>query len=326
MTTQDTKEPAAHETKGPGAQQHTIHWLRSPLIVATAGAMLALIGNIVVTELDAQEKRTADREQHCYDMISDALRASAGDIVITKKNLAFLKSSKLLAKCDDIDIDAAMPSEDTPQYIAPVATAASPALAGTGAALQVYLGCAGSGDATDPVQVAFNQAVNRSDLPQAPDFDANATLSALLKGGDDTTRWSSGRAAAVDGYVLAVERGGAEGANCHGRAGYDTVLEIGATPGAGRAERFLAKVTPRLRALATANGQDWSLPGLERAYLGKRVHLEGWLVFDQEHAPWSANTVKPHVTPDRGTAWELHPVISIALPGDAGIPDAASGG
>ena len=319
-----TKEASLPEGGAAAARSplHARHWLRSPLIVATVGAVVALIGNIVVTVLDAQEKLTADKRQHCYEMISDALRASGGDVEITKKNLRFLKDSNLLATCGDINLDAA--SEATPQYIAPAATAATAAPMGTGAALQVYLGCSGNGDAIDPIQQAFNQAVNRTDLPQASDIDGNATLSELLKIGNDVSRWSSGRAAAIDGYVLAVKKGGAESANCHGRAGYDTILEVGALPGVPSAERFLAKVTPRLRALATANGQDWSLPGLERAYLNKRVHMEGWLVFDQEHAPWSANTAKAHDVSDRATAWELHPLISIALPDDGGVADAAA--
>lgn len=314
------------DTKGPTPHPHPMYWLRSPLMVAVGGALVAFVGNIAVTELDARDKRAADQQQHCYDMINDALRASAGDIAITQKNLNFLKNSKLLAKCDDIDIDAAMQSESTPQYIAPIGTAA-PALAGTAAALQVYFGCSGTGDATDPLQQAFNQAVNRCDTPQTSDFDATVTLSALLaKQNDDTTRWSSGRAVAIDGYVLAVDRGGPESANCHGRAGNDTVLEIAAIQSAGKADRFLAKVTPRGRALASANGQDWSLPEIDRAYRGKRVHVEGWLVFDQEHAAWSANTVKGRSVPDRATAWEIHPVTAINLPGDGGITDAAPGG
>src|SRR5689334_21338348 len=55
---------------------------------------------------------------------------------------------------------------------------------------------------------------NRTALPHAADFDPRVTLEALLQRGDDRDRWSTNRAARVQGLVVDVAYAGAEATNC----------------------------------------------------------------------------------------------------------------
>src|SRR5688500_1175063 len=55
---------------------------------------------------------------------------------------------------------------------------------------------------------------NRTAFPQAADFDPRVTLEALLQPGDDTNRWSTTRAARIQGEVIDVAYAGSEAANC----------------------------------------------------------------------------------------------------------------
>jgi hypothetical protein len=41
--------------------------------------------------------------------------------------------------------------------------------------------------------------------------------------------------------------------------------------------------------------------------------LEGWLLFDREHAGESENTAPGRAANWRATAWELHPVTKIEI-------------
>src|SRR5687767_4219972 len=55
---------------------------------------------------------------------------------------------------------------------------------------------------------------NRTALPQAADFDSRVTLDALLQPGDDRDRWSTDRAARIQGEVIDVAYAGSEATNC----------------------------------------------------------------------------------------------------------------
>src|SRR4026208_643657 len=56
---------------------------------------------------------------------------------------------------------------------------------------------------------------NRTTLPQAADFDSRVTLDALLQPGDDRDRWSTDRAARIQGLVLDVAYARPEATNCY---------------------------------------------------------------------------------------------------------------
>ena len=160
---------------------------------------------------------------------------------------------------------------------------------------------------------AFNRLKNRTALPGAADFDERVTLGALLSPGDDRARWSASRAAAVEGYVVAVREGGVESANSFSLLRRDTHIEVGARPDAPPRERVILEVTPPLRDWAKGRGMDWTTSALARELTGRRCRFEGWLLFDFNHAGESEN-LSPGAPADwRATGWEIHPVTSIKI-------------
>lgn len=169
-------------------------------------------------------------------------------------------------------------------------------------------GVALSGDAR-----AFNRLKNRDEPPRAEDFDVRVTLGELLRPGEDRARWSTSRAAAVEGYVVAVRRGGVESANSFSLFRRDTHIEVGPRPDSPPRERLILEVTPRARDRAKSRGMDWSHAALARELTGRRCRFEGWLLFDVNHAEESEN-VRPGAESNwRATAWEIHPVTAIEV-------------
>jgi hypothetical protein len=92
----------------------------------------------------------------------------------------------------------------------------------------------------------------------------------------------------------------------------DTHVEVGASADASSRERVVLEVTPPMRDWARKRGLDWSTTALQRDLVGKVCRFEGWLLFDSEHADESENTNPGDQDNWRATAWELHPITSIA--------------
>ncbi|HEX8096871.1 MAG TPA: hypothetical protein VF507_02490 [Pyrinomonadaceae bacterium] len=160
---------------------------------------------------------------------------------------------------------------------------------------------------------AANRLKNRDALPQDKDFDSRVTLAELLRPGEDGPRWSEGRAAGLEGYVVAVSAGGVEAANCFSLTGRDTHIELALKPDARPTERVVVEVTWRTRDLARRQGLDWSTSALARDLPGRRCRFEGWLFFDRGHDEESLNTAPGNRGDWRATAWELHPVTRIEV-------------
>jgi len=159
----------------------------------------------------------------------------------------------------------------------------------------------------------FYRLKNRTALPQLTDFDQNITLERIQAPGEDSTRWSTTRAARLDGYVLAVGAAGVELANCYLPCSRDTHINLALQPNATAREQVVLEVTPRMRSRAREQGHDWSDEALRRELTGHWVHFEGWLLFDWIHAAESENTA-PRVPGNwRATAWEIHPVTSFQV-------------
>ncbi len=160
---------------------------------------------------------------------------------------------------------------------------------------------------------AFASLKNRTVLPGPDDFDGRVTLDALLEPGDDRDRWSEGRAAKIEGYVVAVARGGIEAANCYSLRTRDTHIYVARSLSAPPRERVVVEVTPRLREWAWRQGYDWTESALESALIGRWCRIEGWMLFDLEHARESENLSPGDAQNWRATAWEIHPVTSITV-------------
>jgi hypothetical protein len=181
---------------------------------------------------------------------------------------------------------------------------------------EVYRDCAPEGNALQESRRARNRLKNRVTTPAAADVDAATTLAALLQPGNDSSRWSDGRAARVTGFVFDVKPGGQETVNC-GETDVrfkDTHIEVVLAPGdTTKARRVIVEVTPRWRAYMQTRGADWSTATLRTTLEGRWVQFTGWLFFDAEHGDESENTRPGGANNWRATAWEIHPVTAIAV-------------
>jgi len=148
---------------------------------------------------------------------------------------------------------------------------------------------------------------NRTSIPQAADFDSRVTLDALLQSGDDTGRWSSDRAARVQGQVIDVGYARPEATNCYSPWRRDIHILIANHNGATKTEQVVLEVTPNVRK------SDWFAQTLQAQLVGHWCEFEGWLYFDAGHAEESENVHPQRPGNWRATAWEIHPVTKITV-------------
>jgi len=183
----------------------------------------------------------------------------------------------------------------------------------SGVWLVLALKCPSVGIALTSNARNLHRLKNRTAIPQAADFDSRVTLDALLQPGDDRNRWSTDRAARIQGEVIDVAYARPEATNCYSPCRRDIHIVIANRKGAPKTEQVIMEVTPNLRDWATQQGIDWSEQTLQAQLAGHRVEFEGWLYFDVGHAEESEN-INPHTTGNwRATAWEIHPITNIRM-------------
>ena len=154
---------------------------------------------------------------------------------------------------------------------------------------------------------------NRTAIPQVTDFDPSVTLEALLQPGDDSARWSTDRAAKIQGEVIDVEYSRPEATNCFSPCRRDIHILVATRKEATKTEHVVLEVTPNLNDWAGGQGIDWSVETLQRQLVGHWCEFEGWLYFDLGHAEESENTAPRRVGNWRATAWEIHPLTKITV-------------
>ena len=154
---------------------------------------------------------------------------------------------------------------------------------------------------------------NRTALPQAADFDSRITLDTLLQPGDDRNRWSTDRAARIQGEVIDVEHARPEATNCFSPCRRDIHILIATRKGAAKTEHVVVEVTPKLADWATEQGIDWSEKTLQAQLIGHWCEFEGWLYFDVGHVEESENISPGNPGNWRATAWEIHPITKITV-------------
>ena len=175
------------------------------------------------------------------------------------------------------------------------------------------LNCPSAGIALTSRAAYLHRLKNRTAFPQPTDFDPGITLEALLQPGDDTNRWSTNRAARVQGEVIDVAYAGAEATNCFNPCRRDIHILISTHKGAAKKEQVVVEVTPNLFDWAAGQGIDWSEATLHAQLVGHWVEIEGWLYFDVGHAEESENIAPNEPDNWRATAWEIHPVTKITV-------------
>ena len=169
------------------------------------------------------------------------------------------------------------------------------------------LNCPNAGIALTPHARHLHRLKNRTNLPQAVDFDSRVTLDTLLQPGDDSSRWSNDRAARVQGEVIDVAYARPEATNCYSPCRRDIHIALAKRNGAAKTEHVIVEVTPNVRE------RDWSEQRLQAQLVGHWCEFEGWLYFDEGHAEESENIHPQRQGNWRATAWEIHPVTKITI-------------
>lgn len=173
--------------------------------------------------------------------------------------------------------------------------------------LILALNCPNAGIALTTRARNLHRLKNRTALPTAADFDPTITLDALLQPGDDTNRWSTNRAARIQGEVIDVAYARPEATNCFSPCRRDIHILLAARKGAAKTESVVVEVTPNFQ---TAG---WSEETLQAQLVGHWCEFEGWMYFDAGHAEESENISPGKSDNWRATAWEIHPVTKIAV-------------
>jgi hypothetical protein len=182
-----------------------------------------------------------------------------------------------------------------------------------GVSLILSRNCPSAGLAFTRKARTLHQLKNRTRMPQSADFDPQISLNELLASGDDTSRWSTQRAARIDGYVIDVAYARPEAANCFLPCRRDIHILVANRQGAPPNQQVVLEVTPNLREWAARQGWDWSEQTLRAQLLGHWCEFEGWLYFDVGHRDQSENTAPHNPTNWRATAWEIHPITKIRI-------------
>lgn len=171
-----------------------------------------------------------------------------------------------------------------------------------------------SGTAKASNVIELNKSKNRSDAPST--LDRSITLDKLLAKGDDKNRWKMGTGVEVVGYVDKITVGGVETCNCKTTDPMfrDTHLNLTLDPmNSGSKKTVIVEVTPRMRKAMAEKGTDWTTNMLRSKFLGRWIKVQGWLLFDEEHADEAENTAPGRPRNWRQTAWEVHPITSIEV-------------
>jgi hypothetical protein len=179
--------------------------------------------------------------------------------------------------------------------------------------LLLALNCPNAGIALTPHARALHRLKNRTSIPQPSDFDPKVTLDALLQPGDDTNRWSTGRAARIQGQVVDVAYARPEATNCYSPCRRDIHIVIAQRDGAPQMEQVIVEVTPNIRDWAGSKGIDWTPETLRNQLVKHWCEFEGWLYFDEGHEKESENGSPQQPDNWRATAWEIHPVTRITV-------------
>ena len=177
-------------------------------------------------------------------------------------------------------------------------------------------GCPPEGDAKSIKVQQLNTLKNRTQIVDEASIDHAVTLAKILEPGDDSQRFNTNQAVEITGYVAEVKSGGPETCNCKADDEDDEDTHIELVENAmhfTRNQKVIIEVTPRMRKLMAAKGIDWSTETLRYKYLGRRVKVQGWLLFDFEHERSAENTNPGNPRNWRATSWEVHPITSIEV-------------
>jgi len=128
--------------------------------------------------------------------------------------------------------------------------------------LVLAINCPNAGIALTTRARNLHRLKNRTSLPTAADFDPTITLDALLQPGDDSNRWSTNRAARIQGEVIDVAYTRPEATNCFSPCRRDIHILIATHKDAAKREHVVLEVTPNFQTAA------WSEETLQAQLVG----------------------------------------------------------
>ena len=165
--------------------------------------------------------------------------------------------------------------------------------------------CPTTGDSKTSKLQALDLLKNRDIKPLMPPWAL--TVSQFMTGQPDELSYSCDKYVSVTGTIAMVKYGGSESCNCHSddRTTYDYHIELADSVWAGKSQIMICEVSR-----FTKDSVGLSI-GEIKALIGKKVTIEGYLFYDEEHWQNAYNSNPKGTNVWRGTCWEVHPVFKI---------------
>jgi hypothetical protein len=165
--------------------------------------------------------------------------------------------------------------------------------------------CGIYGDNKNPKMMYNDSLKNRATTQQY--IDESITLDKLFVPEDDTKRFNSSQYVSLIGYIALVKRGGSETCNCHSKdkADLDTHIELSLDSCETNNKKCIVCEVTRYNADDRLTYQNI------KKLKGKKVQIEGYLFFDEEHKQNAVNTNPSGTNLWRASCWEIHPVCGI---------------
>lgn len=171
--------------------------------------------------------------------------------------------------------------------------------------------CPATGDSKNAKLQALDLQKNRSIKPLMPPRQMDVTQ--FMTGKPDELSFSSDNYVSVTGVIAMVKYGRSESCNCHSddRTTYDYHIEL--ADSAGKSQIMICEVSRFTKDSVGVSLKDSTGLGIGaiKALIGKKVTIEGYLFYDEEHWQNAYNSNPKGTNVWRGTCWEVHPVFKI---------------
>lgn len=172
--------------------------------------------------------------------------------------------------------------------------------------LSSFAQCPPKGDNAKPKFQTLDTLKNRT---KPSSKTTTITLESIMKPGDDTKRFNTNQYVSITGYVFEVKYGGAETCNCHtkDKTQLDIHIElVQDLKNSDGTKRMIVEINRYTR--ASNPKMDYNIV---HSLKGKKVEIQGWLFFDEEHKQNAINTSPQGTNVWRATCWEVHPCLLI---------------
>ena len=165
--------------------------------------------------------------------------------------------------------------------------------------------CGIYGDNKNPKMMYKDSLKNRPNVQE--DIDESITLQTIIASGNDLTRFNSSQYVSIIGYINLVKYGGSETCNCHSKSKSDLDIHIELSLDSEKVDNSKCIICEVTR----YNTNDKLIYSEIKKLKGKKVQIEGYLFFDEEHKQNAVNTNPSGTNLWRASCWEIHPVCGI---------------